>query len=67
MIMMEVVVGHGCVLGCCLLMCVFYEGSYSSGEALERHLHRRGMAHSRHHQMCVVCMAGEEEEQKSLQ
>lgn len=63
--MMEVVAGHGCALGCHLLMRVFCAGSCFSGEALELHPHLHEQARWKCHQMCAVCMA-EEEDQKSL-
>lgn len=63
----EAVVEHGYVLGCRLLMCVFCAGSCAAGEALELHRHQHGTAHWRLRLKCVVCTAGEEEEQMSHQ
>ena len=62
--MTEVVVGHGCVLGCHLLMWVFCEGSCVSEEDAEPHLHLHEKAHLRCHLMGVVCMVEEEVVQK---
>ena len=59
----EEVEARGFVLGCRLLMCVFCAASCASVAAPERRPRLRGKARWR--RTCVVCMAGEAEEQRN--